>query len=419
MIIWENYINNETCFGAPAMSKTTWKFMCDIYGKEFVIDSLTDWLCKRTLKEYVKFPRSNFTLKDCEKRFIKLYNNSLEKYWVDDDCFFKNTYKNIGTSLGVLQSGNYYNEISNFFQMDSRLKSTNYDSYSAHTVWTGVNIDHLQHYKILRKVLSGLSKFDIKKLDYSSYKTCFNLTGTVYIPSQFKVHTSKQIYQYFKAKRVIDFSCGWGDRLAGFFCTPETVEYLGTDPNLEIYNTYSEQCRYYDRWRHEIHGISKIHNSKDYKEPTIKFYNDHFIFKSISTGITVIIYNKPAEDMDWNFEQKYDLIFTSPPYYNLEKYALNSSCQVNQSWFRYRTQQEWLDKFLKVVLSKTTNILVKNGNLAINIIDPKNMKISIYDFLRENIKYDYLGYFSMKISKRPNTFDNPKSLAEPVWIWKK
>ncbi len=42
------------------------------------------------------------------------------------------------------------------------------------------------------------------------------------------------------AKRVLDTSCGWGDRLAGFFAS-DAEEYYGCDPNPNTYQRYQEQ----------------------------------------------------------------------------------------------------------------------------------------------------------------------------------
>ena len=40
------------------------------------------------------------------------------------------------------------------------------------------------------------------------------------------------------AKTVLDTSCGWGDRLAGFFAS-DAEEYYGCDPNPNTYATIS------------------------------------------------------------------------------------------------------------------------------------------------------------------------------------
>ena len=38
-----------------------------------------------------------------------------------------------------------------------------------------------------------------------------------YIATQFKPNVAKAIYHMTDAKKVLDTSCGWGDRLAGFY----------------------------------------------------------------------------------------------------------------------------------------------------------------------------------------------------------
>ena len=47
-----------------------------------------------------------------------------------------------------------------------------------------------------------------------------------YIATQFKPVVAKTIYDMTKANTVLDTSCGWGDRLAGFFSSNAT-EYYG------------------------------------------------------------------------------------------------------------------------------------------------------------------------------------------------
>ena len=61
-------------------------------------------------------------------------------------------------------------------------------------------------------------------LNDKSYISAFRL-GT-YIATQFKPNVAKTIYQMTNAKKVLDTSCGWGDRLAGFFCS-DAEEYIG------------------------------------------------------------------------------------------------------------------------------------------------------------------------------------------------
>ena len=65
---------------------------------------------------------------------------------------------------------------------------------------------------------------EVVALNESSYMSAFRL-GT-YIATQFKPNVAKAIYQMTDAKKVLDTSCGWGDRLAGFY-TSDAEEYIG------------------------------------------------------------------------------------------------------------------------------------------------------------------------------------------------
>ena len=54
------------------------------------------------------------------------------------------------------------------------------------------------------------------------------------------------IYDITNAKTVLDTSCGWGDRLAGFFAS-DAEEYYGYDPNPNTYQRYQEQISSYNK----------------------------------------------------------------------------------------------------------------------------------------------------------------------------
>ena len=54
----------------------------------------------------------------------------------------------------------------------------------------------------------------------------------------------------------------------------------------------------------------------------------------------VQLVNECAEDVDFK-GQKFDLVFTSPPYYTLERYTQED----NQSWKKYKQLQDWLENF--------------------------------------------------------------------------
>ena len=70
-----------------------------------------------------------------------------------------------------------------------------------------------------------------------------------YIASQFKPSIAKAFYDYFGSVNVLDFSAGWGDRLAGFYCGETTESYVGIDPNLDNHPNYQKQVEFYEKQR--------------------------------------------------------------------------------------------------------------------------------------------------------------------------
>jgi predicted RNA methylase len=93
-----------------------------------------------------------------------------------------------------------------------------------------------------------------KELSIGSYITAFRLSA--YIATQFKPQVAKFFYEITNAKTVFDSSCGWGDRLAGFYCS-SAKEYYGTDPNDQTFEIYKKQCIEYETLLGNIFGICK------------------------------------------------------------------------------------------------------------------------------------------------------------------
>ena len=77
-------------------------------------------------------------------------------------------------------------------------------------------------------------------LGEASYMSAFRL-GT-YIATQFKPNVAKAIYHMTDAKKVLDTSCGWGDRLAGFYAS-DAEEYISCDPNPNTFQKYYQTDR--------------------------------------------------------------------------------------------------------------------------------------------------------------------------------
>jgi hypothetical protein len=251
---------------------------------------------------------------------------------------------------------------------------------------------------------SVLEKSDI---DHKSFRSAFRL-GT-YTSTQFKPAVAKLMYQMHDATSVIDFSCGWGDRLAGFYATPNTKFYFGCDPNPDTFEAYKKQCVDYERF---------LGN----KNPILQ--EGKISFQCIGKK-AVVIFNCAAEDLDWSSIQPcHDIVFTSPPYFETEKYGQGGERENSQSWFRYKTFDKWRDKFLFNVLSKVWGTIREGGYMAINIVDPihKNKRLPLCDDMVEFCstlpECNYVGKIMMELWARPRT-NLTEIVGEPIWMFRK
>ena len=72
----------------------------------------------------------------------------------------------------------------------------------------------------------------LPSLNRSSFRTMIGLRK--YICSQFKPNVAKVLYDKLDSKSILDFSAGWGDRLAGFYGSETGEFYIGIDQEKKI-----------------------------------------------------------------------------------------------------------------------------------------------------------------------------------------
>jgi|TARA_B110000261_G_scaffold124271_1_gene138686 hypothetical protein len=390
--------------GLPIMDQQSFeKITNDIGRDQFRLD----------LSEYIekyrpKFPLKKITLDDVRTSFYDLQkqdistycntndNNVKEKY---DD--YKYNYKDYG--LGVISAPSTYNSVSNYFHQELRLNCSSYSFKAPLDVWQNGNAKDI--WRCLGPMWRGINnmktvlvegKEELRggKLSEASYMSAFRL-GT-YIATQFKPNVAKTIYQLTNAKKVLDTSCGWGDRLAGFFAS-DAEEYIGCDPNPNTYKQYLKQ---------------------------IELYNS-FLTKPKK----VTIYNTGAEDLPWDTIKDVDCSFTSPPYFSTEEYNKGGDKEENQSWFKFNEYEKWRDDFFLPVSKKCFEV---SKHTLINIMDPtiKGKRYKSCDEVVDMLKDNFVGQIGMRIMQRPKSdklFETEKdkqdfmnkTFIENVWCFSK
>lgn len=396
--------NNCDERGIPNLSNKQFISLSETYDKQDIKDSLANYICKNN----IPFPTKIISKERLTELFLKFRNKSMLDYYIKSEHVnerFDYKYSYYNNPLGVLNVVHTYNDVSDFFQQENRMKCGSNSSTSPFSTWKNELLLSKMNWHFWRKGVMGNSDFDD-----AAFRSGFRLGS--YTATQFKPNVAKALYEKHNAKYVLDTSCGWGDRLAGFYATKNTKKYVGCDPNPDVFETYKKQCIFYE----ECLGHSAYITVKD----------NYF---KCEGSKTVEIWNLPSEDVDWSlYENQFDFYFTSPPYFETEKYAEDSDKVENQSWNRYDTFDKWKYDFFFDVTKKVWITLKSDAFMMINIIEPRGRSNSRFKLCDDMVDFFstfddsyYIGKIGMRMSLRPNLMkkDIPEIFIEPIWIFRK
>ena len=169
-----------------------------------------------------------------------------------------------------------------------------------------------------------INNYNVRELMYSkNNKPCNN----------FRISVCLEVLKLFKPKKWLDISAGWGDRLlSALLYTPLEV-YCGIDPNPCLHPYYNEMIKTFDPENRKNCILIK----------------DGFETAQIP-------------------DIKFDLVFSSPPFFDLEIYSSN----IANSFRKYEKQENWFSRFLIPSLYKSINYLGPNGFLVLYMGESKN-----------------------------------------------
>jgi len=208
----------------------------------------------------------------------------------------------------------------------------------------------------------------------------------------FKPVIAKFIYDNYCSRegKILDPCSGYSGRLAGCIASNRDLHYHGIDPdgqtavgNMEISSFFSTQ---YD-----------VLGERIYK------YNFRF-----DLGC--------AEEIMPELNDKYDLIFTSPPFFNTEIYNDDHS----QSSNRFNKYNVWLNDFLFRIVDESYRLLNDNGSLVLNVKNLAYYKIA--DDLCKHCEnsWELEKTYHMRLSNSEFFRKNGKVWhTEPIFVFKK
>ena len=393
--------------GIPIYNPRQWAILNDKYEKEDIKDSIINYI----VTEQPEFPISETSYQEMVKSFHSMKKADLSEFQIHNNhdvaekFDYKYDYPKHG--IGVIDSNNTYNAASDYFFNDIRMGCPSWGYKSPKERWySGEQMNN---------TILSLWRMGNDRLTEPVFRTGIRLGA--YIATQFKPAIARYMYDIADAKDVLDTSVGWGDRLAAFYAS-NAETYTGCDPNNENFNVYIKQCIEYEK----LLGT-------DPERILLCFRENYF---SCRGKKKVRIFRSAAEDVE-DFGRKFDILFTSPPYFCTEKYAEGSPEEKDQSWSRYADYTQWRDKFLFPMLEKSWSHIRENGHIALNIIDPK-IKSRRYkccdelvEFMTEQQDAMFLGQLGMRMSRRPKKMKDQDALhehlsemfIEPIWIFQK
>jgi len=209
--------------------------------------------------------------------------------------------------------------------------------------------------------------------------------------TNFKAQNAKAIVEHLCPVlwgRVYDYSCGYGGRLLGIGSSNFKYDYVGVEPNTE----------------------------------TVKYLNYLNDIIDEATGVRGTIVQSVSEEYQ---PEDIDLAFSSPPYFNLEKY----SDEATQCMVQFKTEDEWFEGYVVPTMEHIHRGLNGEGLFATNIADYKTYGqkepievVERWIEVSERIGLKHVSTIKMMLNTRPGVGNQKlagREKFEGVYVFKK
>lgn len=221
-------------------------------------------------------------------------------------------------------------------------------------------------------------------IDISSVRTGFVVQRKAV--SFFKPTTAANIYKHFLSDfvnpTVWDPSCGFGARLLGFASCFPLGTYIGNEPASMTFD-----------------DLQKLRKN----------------LLSVLPSVTIRLNNDGSEIDDSMLEDgSLDLVFTSPPYFDREKYFN----EKGQCWLDHGTIEEWTKNYLSPTIMKAYRSLKEGCRLVVNI-DKKNSEIVRSVALSQGFKEEKTIYLPSRRDHFSRSAGVTETRSEPILVFKK
>ncbi|MBC8428441.1 hypothetical protein H8D04_01015 [bacterium] len=178
--------------------------------------------------------------------------------------------------------------------------------------------------------------------------------------SNFRPTAAKLIYEKYGGPVIRDMSSGWGGRLLGFLASSNTKHYIGTEPSTRAYE-----------------GLLEMKKDFSYLGKKVDIY-------------------KCGSEIYRTDPDILDLAFTSPPYFDTEKY----SDEPTQSYIKFPTLDKWVNEFLFQSFENCYYGLKDGKYMIINIANTSKHKTIVENAIKvaEQIGFDHVDTLQLTLS---------------------
>ena len=358
------------------VNEEKWSEIVHLYSQEFIIKEISDAIVLFN----INLPYRDIILANVKDDYLALKNNidtNLFKQgkWVNK---FNYKYPYIDYYIDLSNIGN---KASDYFHQVERWKCDATGYPSPQKTW------ETERFRLT--LFKALFSLKVKEINPTVLRNLISLRK--YIAAQFRPSAAKTIYEVYKPETVLDFSMGWGDRLLAAHASRYVKRYVGIDPNINLFEGYNKQVRTYDCIWGKIKEF-ELHCGR-------------------------------AEDESIVLNDQFDMVFTSPPYFDKEKYDQSDQ----QSYKMYHSFDSWMKDFLFKSIEVRTQNLKSDGLLIINVSDIYTRKKlypicdSMNDYITSTDQFKYVGAIGLRMPKRPMSIssDTVGIYGEPIWIHRK
>lgn len=225
---------------------------------------------------------------------------------------------------------------------------------------------------VIRYKKKPLTSYDPAHLLKAQYDVFQLYYGTI---NQFRPIVAKWLYLRLQPKHaILDFSAGWGGRALAAMSLG--IPYIGIDANTRLAPAYRQ------------------------------------MIASLEPDATIELYFQPAETLDFSrFYNRYDLVFTSPPYFTIEEYEKMPT---------YRTKEAFLSEFFVPVTLSAWKGLRRRGHMALNM--PEEMYEAVKSYLPplyDTIKMPLANRHPTNAATRKRLGHTDKERHERIYVWRK